>query len=186
MQKLADVISYPHAVSTKIVTCEYLTDGGKVKWRVYFLQNQFGIEVLRCNCKQRVSAGSVTAPESKSDQGFRRQLISHLFSRTRKKRIFLFNCYLTFFRAPEKKRIFLFFLWGDLVQNRPRNPASASGLFSTRKSRSEVPERGAFEEKITWGRVGRTGQKKEKRMRKKRWVIVIIRKFILKTQNSCM
>ena len=81
------------------------------------------------------------------------------------------ECLLTFSRAPGRKRDFPFFQWGgDPVQNRPRNPAPASCLFSTRKSRSEVPERGDFGEKFAWGRVGRTGQKKrEKRMRKKRW-----------------
>ena len=73
------------------------------------------------------------------------------------------------FFARQKKRIFLFFLWDDPVQNRPQNPAPAGCLFSTRKSRSEVPERGILGKKIAWGRVGRTGQKKEKRMHKKRW-----------------
>ena len=58
---------------------------------------------------------------------------------------------LTFFRA-----------WGDPVQNRPQNAAPAGCLFSTRKSRSEVPERGDFGEEIAWGRVGRTGQKRKK------------------------
>ena len=45
--------------------------------------------------------------------------------------------FLTFFRAPEKKEIFLFFLWGNPVQNCPQNPAPADHLFSTRKSKSE-------------------------------------------------
>ena len=35
--------------------------------------------------------------------------------------------------------IFLFSPWGDPVQNRPQNPAPAGCLFSTRKSRLEVP-----------------------------------------------
>ena len=62
---------------------------------------------------------------------------SHLFLRARKKR----------------KRIFLLFLWGDPVQNRPQNPAPASCLFSTRKTRSEKKE-GIWGEKIAWGRGG--------------------------------
>ena len=66
-----------------------------------------------------------------------------------------------------KKGFSFFFLWGDPVQNRPQNQAPAGCLFSTRKSRSGVPERGDFGAR---GRMGRTGQKKEKRMRKKRWV----------------
>ena len=41
--------------------------------------------------------------------------------------------------ARHFERTFSFFLWGDPVQNRPENPAL--GVFSTRKSRSEVPER---------------------------------------------
>ena len=68
---------------------------------------------------------------------------------------------LTFFRAPAKKD-FPFFLWGDLVQNRTQNPAPAGCLFSTRKSRSEVPERGDFGEDNCLGKGGRTGQEKKK------------------------
>ena len=75
------------------------------------------------------------------------------------------------FFARQKKRIFLFFLWGDPVQNRPQNPAPAGCLFSTRKSRSEVPERGDCGEENCPGRVGRKEQKKEKGMHKKRWGI---------------
>ena len=48
--------------------------------------------------------------------GFLGFSIPHLFSRAR------------------NKRIFLFFLWGDPVQNRPQNPDPADGLLSTRKS----------------------------------------------------
>ena len=49
---------------------------------------------------------------------------------------------LTFFRPPEKKRIFLFSCGGDPVQNRPQDSVSGGCRFSTRKSRSEAPERG--------------------------------------------
>ena len=74
------------------------------------------------------------------------------------------------FFAHQKKRIFLFFLWGDAVRNRPQNPAPGGCLFSTRKSRSEVSGRQEFGEENCLGkeRVGWTGQKKEKRMRKKK------------------
>ena len=79
--------------------------------------------------------------------------------------------FLSFFpRARKQKGFSFFFLWGDPVQNRPQNPASAGGLFSTfyRKSRSEVPERGEF-----WGRKlaeegwGGQGQKRKKGCTKK-------------------
>ena len=47
-----------------------------------------------------------------------------------------------------KKRGFsLFFLRGNPVQDRPQNPVPGSCLFSTRKSRSEVPRKTGF-----WGR----------------------------------
>ena len=49
-------------------------------------------------------------------------------------------------------------------------PVPAGCLFSTRKTRSEVPERGDLGEDFCLGRGGGwTGQKKEKRMHKKRW-----------------
>ena len=67
------------------------------------------------------------------------------------------------FFARQKKRIFLFFLGGDLVQNRPQNPAPASCLFSTRKSRSEVPEREDFGEENSLGKGGADRAKKGKK-----------------------
>ena len=76
---------------------------------------------------------------------------------------------LAFSRAPEKKD-FPFFLWGDPVQNRPQNPALASCLFSTRKSRSAVLDRGEFGEEHCLGKGAVDRAKKEKRMHKKRWV----------------
>ena len=76
--------------------------------------------------------------------------------------VFLRDNYSPFF-ARQKKRIFLFFLWGRPVQNRPQNPALASCLLSTRKSRSEVPEEGILGNKIAWGRMGWPGQKKGKK-----------------------
>ena len=54
--------------------------------------------------------------------------------------------------------VFPFFLWGDPVQNRPQNPAPASCLFSTRKTRSEVPGR-----KLPGEGWGGQGQKTEKK-----------------------
>ena len=63
--------------------------------------------------------------------------------------------------APEK-RIFLFFLWGDPVQNRPQNPAPAGCLFSTRKTRSEVPERGDLGEENCLGRGVDRAKKRKK------------------------
>ena len=72
------------------------------------------------------------------------------------------------FFARQKKRIFLFFLWGDLVQNRPQNPAPAGCFFSTRKSRSEVPERGDFGEENCLGKgAGGQGKKRKKGCTKK-------------------
>ena len=67
------------------------------------------------------------------------------------------------FFARQKKRIFLFFLWGDLVQNRPQNPAPAGCLFSTKKSRSEVPEREDFGEENCLGKGGADRAKKGKK-----------------------
>ena len=89
--------------------------------------------------------------------------------------IFLFQCLVNllcarlqssgshlFCRAPEKKS-FLFFLWGDPVQNRPQNPAPAGCLFSTKKSRSEIPERGEFWEENWLGKGGVDTAKKEQK-----------------------
>ena len=67
------------------------------------------------------------------------------------------------FFARQKKRIILFFLWGDPVQNRPQNPAPAGCHFSTTKSRCEVPERGDFGEENC---VGKGGADKAKKGRK--------------------
>ena len=76
-------------------------------------------------------------------------------------------CTLTFYRAPGKKGCSFFPLWGDPVRNRPQNPAPAACLFSTRKSRFEVPERGILGKKIAWGRVGVERAKKKKKKGKK-------------------
>ena len=74
------------------------------------------------------------------------------------------------FRAPEKKkRIFPFSPVGRRRPEPSSKPAPGGCRFSTRKSRSEVPVRQDFGEEIASGRVGWTGQKKEKRMHKKRW-----------------
>ena len=84
---------------------------------------------------------------------------------------------LTFFlRTRKKKKGFsFFFLWGDLVQNRPQNPAPAGCLFSTRKSRSEVAERGDFFlEENCLGKGGADRAKKAKRMHEKRWVLTVV------------
>ena len=68
------------------------------------------------------------------------------------------------FSRAHNKRIFLAFLWGDPVQNRPQNPAPASCLVSTRKSRSELPERGDFGEESCLGK-GCGGQAKNEEKR---------------------
>ena len=72
---------------------------------------------------------------------------------------------LTFFRVPEKKkkRIFLFFTVGRPVQNHQQNPAPGGCLFSTRKSGSEVPERGDFWEENCPGKGGVDRAKKGKK-----------------------
>ena len=46
---------------------------------------------------------------------------------------------------------FPFFLWGDPVQNRPQNPAPASCLFSTRKSRCHYHARRKPVRSNSWG-----------------------------------
>ena len=71
--------------------------------------------------------------------------------------------YYSPFFARQKKRIFLFLLWGDLVQNRPQNPAPGGCLFSMRKSRSEVPEREDFGEENCLGKGGADRVKKGKK-----------------------
>ena len=68
------------------------------------------------------------------------------------------------FFARQKKRIFLFFLWGPKTQ-----PLEVA--FSLRERVGLRSQKGRIlGKKIAWGREGRTGQKKEKRMHKKRWV----------------
>ena len=68
-----------------------------------------------------------------------------------------------FFTHPKKRSFLFFFLWGDPVQNRPRNPAPGRSLFSTRKSRSEVPERQDFGEENWLGKGGVDRAKKRKK-----------------------
>ena len=72
-------------------------------------------------------------------------------------------------RQKKKGFSFFFLLWGSPVQKGPQNPAPAGCLFSTRKTRSDVPEKGFWGRNLPGERVGWTGQKKEKRMRKKKW-----------------
>ena len=72
-----------------------------------------------------------------------------------------------FSRATEK-RIFLFFLWGDLVQ-RPSpktHPLEVAFSLLERVHLRSQTER-IWVKKIAWGRVGWTGQKKEKGCAKK-------------------
>ena len=71
--------------------------------------------------------------------------IPHLFLRARKKGFSFFSCGA----VP--------------VQNRPQNPAAAGCLFSTRKSRFEVPERGDFGEENCPGKGGADRAKKRKK-----------------------
>ena len=76
------------------------------------------------------------------------------------------------FLAHQKKNISFFSLWGDPIRNRPQNPALAGCPFSTRKSRSEVPERGDFGEENYLGKGGvDRGTKGKKDVRKKRLAI---------------
>ena len=67
------------------------------------------------------------------------------------------------FSRARKKGFSFFVLWGDPVQNRPQNPAPAGCLFSTRKSRSEDPERGDFGEENCVGKGGADRAKKGKK-----------------------
>ena len=88
----------------------------------------------------------------------------------------MLHCDSPFF-ARQKKRIFLFFLWGDLVQNCPQNPAPGGCLFSTRKSRSEVPEREDFGEEDCLGKGGADrGKKRKKGCTKKGGVTLRVKK----------
>ena len=82
---------------------------------------------------------------------------SHLFSRARKKD---FPCF------PVWRRL-------DRPGDRGPKPSHLQVAFSLRERvdlRSQ--KEGILGKKVAWGRVGRTGQKKEKRMHKKRWVFV--------------
>ena len=69
-----------------------------------------------------------------------------------------------------------FSLMGDPVQNRPQTQPHASCLFSARKERVDLRflKEGILGKKIAWGRVGWTGQKKEKRMRKTRLNMAVL------------
>ena len=80
------------------------------------------------------------------------------------------------FSRARKKGFSFFFLWGDPVQNRPQNPAPARCLFSTRKSRSEVTERGDFGEENCVGKCGADRAKKGKKDAQKKVGTII---------NSC-
>ena len=62
-----------------------------------------------------------------------------------------------------KKKDLLFFLSSDPAQNRPQNPALAGWLFSTRKIRFEVPERGDFGEENCLGKGGVDRAKKRQK-----------------------
>ena len=66
-----------------------------------------------------------------------------------------------FFRAPEKKD-FLFFFCGATSSRTVPQPSPAGCFFSTRKSRSEVPERGDFGEENCLGK-GAGGQSKKRK-----------------------
>ena len=81
------------------------------------------------------------------------------------------NCalFLTFFHAPEKKK-FSFFSCGATPSRTVPKTQPLEVDFSLRERvdlRSQ--KEGILGEKIAQGRVGQTGQKKEKRMHKKRW-----------------
>ena len=76
-------------------------------------------------------------------------------------------------RAPEQW-IFLFLLWGDPVQNRQQNPASGGCLFSTRKYRSDVPERGDFGEEHCPGKGGVDSDNKRKKAAQKKVGVIYI------------
>ena len=70
---------------------------------------------------------------------------------------------LTFFRAPEEKDFPFFSCGATPSRTVPKNPAPAGCLFSTRKSRSEVPARGDFGEEDC---VGKGGVKRAKKGKK--------------------
>ena len=62
-------------------------------------------------------------------------------------------------------------MWGDLVQNRPQNPTPEVSFPLLERVDLRSQKEGILGKKIGWGRVGWTWQKKEKRMRKKKWAI---------------
>ena len=78
-----------------------------------------------------------------------------------------------FFRAPKKKG-FSFFSVG---RPRPEPSPKPSCLFSTRKSRSEVPERGDFGEENCRGKGGADRAKKGKKDAQKKVGFDLARKF---------
>ena len=73
-------------------------------------------------------------------------------------------------RATEKKkRIFSFFLlWGNPVQNRPQTQPLQVAFSPIEKVDLRSQREGIMGRKIAWGRVGWTGQKKEKGCAKKK------------------
>ena len=93
---------------------------------------------------------------------------------------------LTFFRAPEKKD-FSFFSCGVTPSRTGPKTQPLQVAFALRERvdlRSQ--KEGILGKRIAWGRVGRTGQKKEKRMHKKRWGhdLIDLRSMILLTMGS--
>ena len=82
--------------------------------------------------------------------------------------MFFLHVFLSFFHEPEE-RIFLVFLWGDPVQNRPQNPALQVAFSLLERVENKVPERGDFGEENWLGKGGvDRATKKEKRMRETR------------------
>ena len=76
------------------------------------------------------------------------------------------------FFARQKKKGFSFFSCGATPSRTVPKTQPLRVAFSLRE-RADLrsQKEGILGKKIAWGRVGRTGQKKEKRMHKKRWVI---------------
>ena len=70
---------------------------------------------------------------------------------------------LTHLFSRARKKDFPFFLWGNPAQNCPQNTACAGCLFYTRKTRSEVPERGDFGKENCLGKGGVDRAKKRKK-----------------------
>ena len=62
---------------------------------------------------------------------------------------------------------------GDPVQNRPQNPAPAGCLSLLERVELRSQKEGILGKEIAWGRVGWAGQKKEKRMRKKKVLLFL-------------